>query len=264
MSTDDTERAAPRGESADSTQEATTARAGDTVSGSGGGNKQPPSNAHNPGRRNASTPLCGFRRQPGKRPCRNPAGLQTDHPGVGRCFMCGGRSEMDRTKAHKAIATAAMDTYGRPRQVGPHDALLEEVWRTAGHVAFLEQQIHAMEAAGLVAERPAGASPDAARAASEVSIWIKLYQSERSHLVSVCRTAIDCGIAERQVRIAEEQGRMIAGVISGVLGDLGIAADSDEVRLRVRQHLTLLASAPAPPPSLVAGTARRGGGERAN
>lgn len=219
------------------------------------------------------TPLCGFRRRVGGRPCRNHAGWRTDHPGIGRCYLCGGRSEVDRAAGQAAIARAAVDTYGAPRQVGPHEALLEEVWRTAGHVAFLEEQIHGMERSGLITSRSMAEAPavngrtDAGRLVGEVSTWVKLYQSERAHLVSVCRTAIDCGIAERQVRIAEEQGRVIAGVIAGVLGDFGVAADADEVRQRVREHLTMIAAAGGGPmtstatttaASAAAGAARRG------
>src|ERR1700688_2361201 len=55
--------------------------------------------------------------------------------------------------------------------------------------------------------------------AAAVSLWIELYFGERKHLLDICKTAIGCGIAERQVRLAEAHGEIIANVLKGVLSD---------------------------------------------
>jgi hypothetical protein len=41
--------------------------------------------------------------------------------------------------AEKAVAEQRMRTYGSPIDVEPHVALIEEVRRTAGHVAWLNE-----------------------------------------------------------------------------------------------------------------------------
>ena len=51
--------------------------------------------------------------------------------------------------------------------------------------------------------------------------------------------AIAAGVAERQVRLAEEQGKQIARVIVGVLQDLGVQG-REEVPSLVRKHLVLV------------------------
>lgn len=71
------------------------------------------------------------------------------------------------------------------------------------------------------------------------SVWLELYQKERTHLVAVCATALKCGIAERQVKLSEQHGRLIAEVIRSVLDDLGVA-DHPDVGATVRRHLTLV------------------------
>ena len=71
------------------------------------------------------------------------------------------------------------------------------------------------------------------------SVWLELYQKERTHLVAVCATALKCGIAERQVKLAEQHGRLIAEVIRGVLSDLGVAEEPDVGKV-VRRHLKLV------------------------
>lgn len=204
--------------------------------------------------------LCGARligrgsrgRGPGGS-CRMPAGWRTNHPGYGACLFHGGATDASVSQAVRTMVDEAVNTYGLPRQIGPHEALLEEVWRTAGHVAYMEQVVHAMEREQLVSPAIASTGHPA-----EVSTWVKLYQAERAHLTSVCKTAIDCGIAERQVRLAEEHARVIAGVIAGVLGDFGIAAADDDVRSAVRRHLvavsaaTATAAAAAAPPGATA------------
>ncbi|HEV3456834.1 MAG TPA: hypothetical protein VHG32_09765 [Thermoanaerobaculia bacterium] len=65
-----------------------------------------------------------------------------------------------------------------------------------------------------------------------------------STLVEVSKVAISCGIAEHQVRLADEHGKIIAAVLLGVLSDLGIAPQEQEVRIAVRRHLLLVSGEP--------------------
>lgn len=57
------------------------------------------------------------------------------------------------------------------------------------------------------------------------SVWLTLYMRERDHLVKVCTQAIKAGIEERRVRLAEQQGALVAGVIRLILGDLHLTPE---------------------------------------
>jgi thiamine monophosphate synthase len=79
--------------------------------------------------------------------------------------------------------------------------------------------------------------------AAKPNVWLVLYQQERQHLVSVCKTAITCGIEERRVQLAEAQGEVVVGVIRAILGELGLtpeqAARAPEIASR---HLRLVSA----------------------
>lgn len=170
--------------------------------------------------------------------CMQAPGWGTDHPGWGRCKLHGGSNPSGKKHAQKLMAAAAVITYGLPREVDPHTALLEEVHRTAGHVAWLAGRVAELEQEALVWGTTKVVTGDESSATEEArpNAWLILYQQERKHLAAVCSTAIQAGIAERQVRLAEEQGAMIAQVIRGVLEDLGVA-DRPEVPDVVRRRL---------------------------
>jgi hypothetical protein len=123
-------------------------------------------------------------------------------------------------------------TYGLPREVDPADALLEEVHRTAGHVAWLQVKVGDLDEQDLVwgtvqeVDRSSGefGGTDTTQAAKP-NVWLELYRAERRHLAEVCKTALAAGVAERQVRLAEQQGALIATVIGRILDDLDLSAE---------------------------------------
>jgi len=130
------------------------------------------------------------------------------------------------------MARRAVATYGLPREVDPAVALLEEVHRTAGHVAWLQEKVREFDEDdlvwGVVEEVDKGSGEftgtDVTKA-SKPNVWLDLYRSERKHLTDVCKTALAAGIAERQVRLAEQQGALIGSVIQRILDDLGLTAE---------------------------------------
>lgn len=119
-----------------------------------------------------------------------------------------------------------MDTYGLDREIDPRDALLEEVHRTAGAVDWLRGQVSALAAEsvtwGVTEERSSSVDGDSTTQTAAVNVWVQLYQAERKHLVDVCKAAISAGIEERRVRLAEQQGELLADVIRGILADLDL------------------------------------------
>lgn len=137
----------------------------------------------------------------------------------------------ERRRAH-AAATEAVEALGLPRNIDPHAALLEEVHRTAGHVTWLGELIQSLERADLKQYT----HDEDGRQWERPSVWYELYKTERAHLVQVCAKAIAAGVAERQVRLAEEQGTLIVKLLRGVLDDLGLG-DDRHAREVVARHL---------------------------
>ena len=178
---------------------------------------------------------CGAMTRSGA-PCKLPAGHGTPSK-FGRCKLHGGRTPSHVKHAKKLEAAAAVQTFGLPRQVDPEVALLEEIHRTAGHVEWLGRQV---------------ASLDETEVAS--SVWHEIYAQERGHLARVAKGAIDAGLAERQVGIAEEYGRLIAGAIQAILSDLQLSPlQQGMAGIVVGRHLRALASGEPADPNDVSG-----------
>jgi hypothetical protein len=180
-------------------------------------------------------PSCTGHRRDGE-PCPTPP-----ITGADKCRMHVGR------KAAPVIAegrlAAAMAIYGLPIETTPADALLAEVHRTAGHVAWLQQRVADLEEHELVWGRTKDKWGGEDRGTTEEAkphVLLQLYQEERKHLVRVSAEAIRCGIEERRVKLAESQGALVAGVIRAILGDLGLTAEqqamvSEVVPRRLRE-----------------------------
>lgn len=183
----------------------------------------------------ADKPKCAaMSRQSGK-PCKREPAV-----GLDKCSVhCGlSRAERERIAAEltaRRQMTKAVATYGLARDVSPTEALLEEVRYTAGHVAWLREQVQALETGDLVW----GMTEQAEKQATEFqgtdttygakpSVWIELYYRERKHLVDVTKAAIVAGIEERRVRLAEAQGALVASVIRGILADLALTSEQQQ------------------------------------
>ena len=178
---------------------------------------------------------CGAKRKNGK-PCQLRAGLGTDHPGVGACKHHCGSVPSSRTAARRRLAEAAVAFYGLPREVDPHTALLEEVHRAAGHVEWLAERVREIKGPkALLWSEGDEKTPTQVPSV----LLLQLYNTERDRLADRAATAIRCGIAERTVRLAEDQGKLMARVITGIFRDLGIDIAEPSVRVAVRKHLAL-------------------------
>jgi hypothetical protein len=198
-------------------------------------------------------PLCGGKRrgEGAGKTCTRPAGWGTDHVGTGRCKLHGGKTPSHQQAGQKALAERAVATFGLPREIDPRDALLEEVYRTAGAVDWLHQQVQALQVDDVVwgvteeVVKDSGEFPgiDTTQAA-KVNVWVQLWQQERAHLVRVAKEAINAGIEERRVRIAEQQGALLAGVIKAILGDLELTPEQ-QAKVATVVPFRLRAVAPA-------------------
>lgn len=170
------------------------------------------------------------------RACHRPKGWGTTHPGSGACKLHGGNAPSGVKAAQEERARAAVATLGAPVDVGPADALLQEVQRTAGHVAWLGKVVAQMEAGELVwglAEeliQPDIRNEDgdvitadiSGKYRADYSVWYKMYAQERRHLANVCKLALDAGVNERIVNMYEQVGDTFVTMMEGVLGRLSL------------------------------------------
>lgn len=143
------------------------------------------------------------------------------------CKMHGGKAPQNLAAADVRRAgreaQLALESFGLPVAVDPHTALLEELHRTAGAVAWLGAIVADLERSdigwGKTREKDGGDDRGTTYEAGK-NVWVGLWQGERKHLVDVASACAKAGIEERRVQLAEDQGRMLAGVITRILSGM--------------------------------------------
>lgn len=160
---------------------------------------------------------------------RNRAGTQCGNyaiPGGTVCKIHGGSTGHI---AAKAKVRAELESWGLDAPtVDPGQTLLRLVSQSAARAERYAQELFA---------KLADDEDGALRKALVADVWIldlegeshkageyvralaKLEAEERDRCANFCRIAIAAGLAERQVRLAERQGQLIAEVLRTVMGD---------------------------------------------
>lgn len=197
------------------------------------------------------------------RPCTQPAVAGdrrcAGHWGTGRGYAARRIRNLaarvaERENDMKHDFSRDLAKYGPPIVVDPGVALLGEVHRTAGHVAYLERRVRELEESELVwskvmESREEGQVPggggggggtiDVLRTEhrQEINKWWQLYMSERKHLAQVSLAALKAGIEERRVRLAERGVDILEDALSNALTELGLDPSSERVRAVLGHHL---------------------------
>jgi hypothetical protein len=141
---------------------------------------------------------------------------------------------------------------GQPLDIEPHEAILECIRIAAGEVKYASDQIAELEEGEAVGpvqtRRPLKEEKGAENPNRYVTefgppalhVWIKVRHEAMDRLAKYAKAALDAGIAERQVRVAESQALLMAEAVRGILEDLGVA-DHPKAPKIVRQHLERVA-----------------------
>lgn len=189
-----------------------------------------------PARGRDSSRFCGGDKRQSEGTCTRPAGWGTSHPGTGRCKLHGGSTPSHVISAQGAEARRAVATFGLPREVDPHTALLEELHRTAGVVTWLGAVVADLDKDDVVwgkTRSKVGGDDAGVTHEAGVNVWVKLWNEQRRHLVDVAKACVSAGIEERRIQLAESQGQQLAAVVRAVLERL----DLDD---RQRQLVTVV------------------------
>lgn len=165
--------------------------------------------------------ICYAALENGRR-CKLPAGLKTEHEGFGKCSLHGGNTPMLVKNAAmyaggEIIARQSNAAYGGPVDIGPHDALLQEVRAAAGHVAWIRDRIGLWD---LSTE----AIPE-----DEKQYWMARYDKERLMLTKIAKTAIDAGVAEAKVKLAQDQSAIIVAVLRNAFDGLNLTVQQQRL-----------------------------------
>ena len=154
-----------------------------------------------------------------KKPPMKGSTVCAKHGGKAPQVMAAAKRRQEQERAERAVAT-----FGLPRDVDPHTALIEELHRTAGHVAWLHEKISTGDSSDLVQQEGGGEFTDPY---DRPSVWLTMYQAERATLARVAKTCHDVGIEERRVRLVEDAGREFASFARGLARRLGVENHPD-------------------------------------
>jgi hypothetical protein len=178
--------------------------------------------AHTPEQRSLHE-LCGARKRNGEL-CRKFAGEGTDHRGTGKCKYHGGATRSHVKSAARKEAAKRMSGFGLQMDITPAEALLSMVRISAGHVAYLQQEI----------ELDSDDSP------YERAVLWEAWNAERDRLTRTAKAAVESGCAIAQVRMAEHIGQLMGEVLRNVLfaQELALTAKQQKVLPKlVKTHL---------------------------
>lgn len=180
---------------------------------------------------NGDTPTaaCGAHKRQGEGLCQRPAGWGTDHVGIGACKLHGG------CVPNHAIAAARTEVVQAVQEdvpVDPATALLRCVHLASSQVEYATQQIAHLKSDGEQVDAEIPASP-----------WGRVQAEAMERLAKFSKMALDAGVAERQVLLAERWGAQIADVLNAIFAELELTeeqkAQAQEV---IRRHLLALES----------------------
>jgi hypothetical protein len=158
--------------------------------------------------------------------CMSRAGSGTAHVGMGFCSNHIGNSTTQLAGARRMTDLAlrkGITSLAQPIEIEPADALRHLVWEAAGNVAFLGARCAdlGLQIVGDVYSLTRFGEPIAT--SEDARALVKLYGEERDRLAKVSKMALDAGIAEREVRLMEDQAAQIVSIFRTVVMKLALS-----------------------------------------
>jgi hypothetical protein len=168
--------------------------------------------------------FCGARKRQGEGTCTQPSGWGTDHVGIGSCKLHGGSMQNHKTAAITTQARRDVVLFGARRDIHPADALLELVQWTAGEVDYWRHRVRLLDEDALtwgVTRVKEGGDDRGTTEEAKPNVAYVMLVDASNRLEKYSTAALKAGVDERRVRLAEQQGTLLHGVLVAVLGELG-------------------------------------------
>jgi hypothetical protein len=159
--------------------------------------------------RGAVQQFCGAKKRSGGT-CRRQPGWGTNHLGIGACKQHGGSTPNHELSAARAQAQGFMAAHLDLPEVDPLQAMLYTVRRTSQIAMYCRLRVGAVEQDEQVRD-------------GQVHIWARLEVEALRELNRFSKAAVDAGVAERLVRVAERDGERLAMAFSDALAVMGDA-----------------------------------------
>lgn len=161
-------------------------------------------------------------------------------PGATVCHWHGGKAPQTKAKAEERVRTEAARAeaarFAARTDIHPADALLELVHYQAGIVTYWRNRIEDITDADLewgVTREKTGGDDHGTTSEAAPHIAYKLLTEAQDKLAAYASAALRAGVDERRVRLAEQQGALVAQVIRGVLDALNLTPEQQQLVPRV-------------------------------
>jgi hypothetical protein len=109
--------------------------------------------------------------------------------------------------------------------VEPSEALLTVLHLSFGHLCWLRSELAHMPS----------------KTTFEGQVFLRMYDDERDRVARISKAALDAGVQERQIKLAERWGEMIGDLLSGIFHELALnKRQQDALPGVVQRHLMVI------------------------
>ena len=172
-------------------------------------------------------------------------------PGLTVCRLHGGATPVPKNAATRRLAAAKAATdvarFNARTDLDPADALLDLVHYQAGIVHYWRDRIEQIAADDLewgTTKVKTGGDDEGTTDEAKPNIAYVMLREAQHDLATYAAATLKAGVAERQVRLAEAQGAMLATAIRAILDALNLTPDQQAlVPTVVPAQLRLLTAA---------------------
>lgn len=155
--------------------------------------------------------------------------------GTDKCPAHAGKSR-SKAIAEGAVRTDLLRWIPGTPLVDPAEQYLRLITQSAHRAQQLSVELEGIVAASGSLQKALTADSYAAtenggsvKTGEYVRALTQLEMSERKFCADMCAKAIAAGLEDRRVRVAEQTGALLAGVVQAILGDLGLSAEQQQL-----------------------------------